>query len=407
MKLVEIILGEMENVNKAQKNFIIILMKTMMIIYGKINFSSLARYSGLSEKTFRRWFKKPFDFIEFNAKAIARVIRPVDEAIAAFDPSFINKSGSSTWGKDFFWNGCAARAERGLELISCAIISVAHNTAYALATDQTPLLKKRSERDKDDPSRIDIYLNFIKKLSTTIKKYTNFFVCDGFFAKKTFVDGIVEMGFSFIGKLRCDVDLKMIYTSAQKAGPGRPKKFAGKCDMSKLQGFEFAAKFDEEIDLFSGIFYQPALQRTIKVVVAQRTNKNRIGTMFLFSTDLCIDPVKIFIYYKARFQIEFVFRDAKQHVGLADCQSRNKESLWFHQNVSCAVLNLIKIQDFFDRTIDEKNKSFSISSYKVRYHNKNMIESFFHKLGFGLTSEKLIPVFQQMLNYGAIQFRKG
>ena len=29
--------------------------------------------------------------------------------------------------------------------------------------------------------------------------------------------------------------------------------------------------------------------------------------------------------YKARFQIEFVFRDAKQYTGLMDCQSRKQK----------------------------------------------------------------------------------
>jgi len=50
-------------------------MKTIVSIYGKINFRSLSRYSGLAEKTFRRWFKTVFDFAEFNQQFPLKIFR--------------------------------------------------------------------------------------------------------------------------------------------------------------------------------------------------------------------------------------------------------------------------------------------------------------------------------------------
>ncbi|WP_051036494.1 transposase [Pleurocapsa sp. PCC 7327] len=50
----------------------------------------------------------------------------------------------------------------------------------------------------------------------------------------------------------------------------------------------------------------------------------------LFSTDLELDAYSIYLYYKARFQIEFLFRDGKQFTGLADCQARDLTKLDFH-----------------------------------------------------------------------------
>ena len=40
--------------------------------------------------------------------------------------------------------------------------------------------------------------------------------------------------------------------------------------------------------------------------------------MLLYSTDLALVPKRLFHLYRARFQIEFAFRDAKQHLGLND-----------------------------------------------------------------------------------------
>ena len=409
MKLIEIILSEMTNISKPQKKFFITLMKTIVSTYGKINFRSLSRYSGIAEKTFRRWFKKIFDFCEFNSKAINKVITPRSDIIAAFDQSFEGKSGKNTWGKDYFWNGCASKAEKGLELVLCAIIDVGKNTAYALAAEQTPATnnpkEKKVMKKNDYFTRMDIYLDCIKKVCLKVLQFTNYFAFDGYFAKKKFVDGVVEMGFNFIGKLRCDANLKILYVGEQKNGPGRPKKFSGKCNINELQGFSFECDVDDKTKIYSGIFYHVSLERNIRVVAVKYLRKNKIGTALLFSTDLLLAPFKIFSYYKARFQIEFVFRDAKQYTGLGDCQSRNKESLHYHFNASFTALNLVKIQDQLEQKEYEKNKPFSMLSYKVRYYNESLIDRFFSKLAPSVTLIKSSPIFREVLNYGTINFR--
>ena len=53
----------------------------------------------------------------------------------------------------------------------------------------------------------------------------------------------------------------------------------------------------------------------------------------LFSTDLNTGPLLIERYYQGRFQIEFLFRDAKQFTGLAHCQSTKRE--FDHQHSTC------------------------------------------------------------------------
>jgi hypothetical protein len=409
MKLLEMILDEMIDVSKPQKKFFALLIKTIISIYGKVNFRSLSRYSGVAEKTFRRWFKKPFDFSEFNSRAIDKVVTQESNMVAAFDQSFEEKAGKKTWGKDYFWNGCASRAEKGLEMGLCAIIDIDKNAAYALASEQTPQLERTNDKTKqsksDDFTRINFYLECIEKLKSKILKYTKYFAFDGYFTKKKFVDGVVEMGFNFIGKLRCDADLKIIYTGERKKGPGRPKRFVGKCNVSELQEFTFERDIDDKTKLYSGIFYHASLERKIKVVAVRYIHKDTIGTALLFSTDLGLEAFKIFCFYKARFQIEFIFRDAKQHIGLGDCQSRSKESIHFHFNSCFAALNLVKIQDQLDRAENEKTISFSMASYKARYHNESLIDRFFSKLAPGVTLIKSSPVFQAVVNYGVINFR--
>ncbi len=48
-----------------------------------------------------------------------------------------------------------------------------------------------------------------------------------------------------------------------------------------------------------------------------------------FSTDLTLDAHTVLKHYRSRFQIEFLYRDAKQHTGLEDVQARSENKLDF------------------------------------------------------------------------------
>ena len=87
----------------------------------------------------------------------------------------------------------------------------------------------------------------------------------------------------------------------------------------------------------------------------------------------------IFNMYRSRFQIEFIFRDAKQFTGLTDCQARSKETLNFHFNASLTTLNLLKKKDR-ETCEDSKSKVCSIASWKARYFNEHLMDQFISNL---------------------------
>ncbi len=106
-------------------------------------------------------------------------------------------------------------------------------------------------------------------------------------------------------------------------------------------------------------------------------------------------------YYKARFQIEFIFRDAKQFTGLCDCQARCEESLDFHFNASLAALNLAKIEarNEYDQM---KNFTFSMASIKTRNFNLHMVDTIISMLELDPNLIKYHPDFDKVFAYGAI-----
>jgi len=88
----------------------------------------------LNEKTYRRWFGKKLDSIEFNRLGIQEIMPATHEKIAALDASFMEKSGEKTYGLGKFYNSKQSKAENGWEISTLAVIDVDYNTAYHLTT---------------------------------------------------------------------------------------------------------------------------------------------------------------------------------------------------------------------------------------------------------------------------------
>ena len=106
-------------------------------------------------------------------------------------------------------------------------------------------------------------------------------------------------------------------------------------------------------------------------------------------------------YYQSRFQIEFVFRDAKQYTGLTDCQSTNSKSIQTHLNASFTTLNLIKLEDRITSGV-ETQKVISIASWKRLKFNQRYMKLLFCHLGFELKQQKILCTFNKFSDYGAI-----
>lgn len=406
MKLIEIILNKMIGIGKRKKDFMIKLFTVILSMYGKVNFASMSRYSGMNEKTFRRWFRKDFNFEECNFNIADTVIKDGEECVSAFDPSFLEKAGKFTHGLGKHWNSCASKVQKGIEICVAAVISVKRNSALTLSCMQTPSkedIKAGKTSEEIDATRVDFYLSCISAVRDRILKFTKYMTVDGYFTKQKFINGLLLLGLNVIGKLRVDAHLKMIYTGPRRVGRGRPKKYKGKSKISELEGFSYETDVvcdGEVVKLYSGIFYCPFLGLNIKAIALVKEN----ATCVLYSTDTALGSLRIYTYYKARYQIEFIFRDGKQHTGLADCQSRDKDTLHFHFNISLSALNLVKAEEMIDNDANATERPFSMASYKAINHNEMMIERFSSMLDLDLSKIKLNPNYNELRNYGVISY---
>ena len=390
-QIVRNILSGTEGLKAVRKNALIHIFTLFIALPGRVNFLAMARRGRFSEKTYRNHFERKFDFFDFNKQLAKQFCSP--HRIIAGDCSFIPKAGKRTPHIDKFWSGCASRAMPGLEISSLAVVDVDANTAIHLECEQTP------GNLPDSESRIDFYADQVVRRAEDLKELADYFVYDGAAAKKKFADGIVEhTGLHLVSKLRRDANLRYLYTGSRRPGPGQPKQYDGKIQWKSLELDRFDICYeDNEIIIYTAVVNSVSLKRDIRIAYIR--GKGSDSYAVLFSTDTNLDGFLIYKYYKARFQIEFLFRDAKQYTGLTHCQARSENKLYFHFNSSLTTVSIAKADFYGDA--ENQGAPFSMRGITDYYSAKLFLDRILSKLDIELVSDKFDFDYEELLNTAA------
>lgn len=354
--LTEQILRKMSGIGQVQLSFFSNLVYQWLSLRGRYTFENLTRQGFLNAMSYRRHFSKPFNFASFNHLLIEQYCS--EEKIVVFDPSYISKSGKFTEGLGKFWSGCAQSVKWGLEIAVIGISDVKNHTAFHYCAAQTIL--------SEGQSQMDFYITLIQLYATDLRKLSKYIVVDAFFAKNSFVNAMLKVDLQVITRLRDDAALWYLYNGPKREGRGRPTKYAGKVKLRELNTQYFALiESTDNHHAYEAIVFSKSFKRTLKVVVVHNIKADgSIKNCKTFAcTDMTLNGLKIWQYYKLRFQQEFLFRDGKQFTGLNHCQSRKKERLAFQFNFSLTVLSIAKITHWL-RLPGDNRPSFSIQDIK-------------------------------------------
>lgn len=405
MTIVNNILNQMPAVGQPQRKFLEILFATILVLRGRVNFRNLSRYCDYSERTIARQFRRSFDWAEFHQRVLSAALDPGSEIISVQDASFIAKSGKQTFGLGHFFNSCAGRPERGLEISTLAVVDVTHRCALTLAVAQTrPAHNKAATKQEQEETLIDFYNKQLSENRHRLPAAVKYHCVDGYFAKKKYIDEVVRLSLHPITKLRCDANCRFLFTGPHPKRRGRRRKYDGKVSFQDLSRFEYLGtiKDEEHLHLYTSIVWHVSLKRRLRVVVVvNRKDPAKPRYIVLASTDLELDGHKLVELYSARFQIEFLFRDSKQFTGLSQCQARGEAALDFHVNASLATLNLVRAEELIAHS-DNSSHVFSMSSWKQRQFNERLLDLFIEKLALDPTWVKNHPCYDELRTYGAI-----
>lgn len=380
----EIVASALNRTAKIRKNFESFFIETMILIltiYGRLNFLSMARHGDSCESRFRQNFKKKFDWCAFNG---GMLLEESGHTIAiALDHSFICKSGKKTPGLGRYWSGSDGMAKRGLEILGFAQVAAGVGDARFLFAVQTIPLSTKGRtpfylehmKDKRDNQTAKC-LRAIYGHKEQLLEISRLLVGDCLFASYNFVTGASRLGFSVVSRLRDDAVLQYLYTGPQKAGRGRPKELDGTVDIHNLRNDIFVSEEvdvdGEKVILYSATVKGKSLKRKIKTVIVEIQRGGKVIRKILFSTDLEMAASDIFLIYHSRFQIEFLYRDAKQNTGLEHWQSTDADRLSFGYNASLSAVNVAR--ETADRIYEATGRRLSVASVKRVLHNASLYQ---------------------------------
>ncbi|MBI5218510.1 MAG: transposase [Bacteroidia bacterium] len=398
--LVCAIIDKMGNINKSRKKFLTHIFILYLGLRGRYNFLGMERYGQNSEQTYRNNFEKQFDFLTFNTELIRRSCSK--NLITVFDPSYIPKSGKKTEHIGTFWSGCAQKAKRGLEIGGFAVVDLENNTAFSLEAVQTPTAQELNPKGK---TLVSHYASLTIERKDILLSFSKYQVVDGYFAKREYIIPVTtETDLEIISKLRNDANLSYVYKGQPTGRQGRPKVLDGKIKMTQVDKRKIRYCYqDDESVVYEGIVYNKTLKRKIKIAYVEKLKRVQSKEKYavLFSTDLELSGQQIYLYYKSRFQIEFLYRDAKQFTGLTHCQAQGANKLYFHFNMSLSAVSLAKVIHYL-KIPKEKRGAFSMSDIKTMYLNKIVADRIISNLKIDLTCKKNRRAYLNSLWFGKI-----
>ena len=392
--LIGTILRKMSGIGNCQGRFITHIMLLYLRLRGRYNFENMSRYGSYSEKTYRTNFSKQFDWKTFNRELIRE--KCSKELVWIFDPSYVAKSGKHTPGVGYFWSGCAGSVKWGIEITGLAIGNVVNHTAMHYQAQQTQSLKAGE-------SLLAYYAGQLSGQASQLKQVSEVVVADAFFSKKEFVDSMSAAQLTLVSRLRKGIYLRYAFVGEQKGGRGAKKKYGDKIDVKNLSQAHFTLFQDEpDYRCYQGIAHIRALKRWCKVVIKQVLKGGEITKVLVyFSTDTQHSGAQVLQFYRLRYQIEFLYRDAKQFTGLTHSQSRQEEALAFHFNLSLTTLNIAKATHWLSRSLPERTP-FSMADVKCLYFNEMMLDRIISIYGKDPLIEKNNPCIDQLYKLGTI-----
>lgn len=390
-KVLSTIFANMPHISKWQQRFLTVLLTTVFALRGRLTFTNLARFSPLHEHTFRRNFEKFFDWIEFNL-AVLSLASESGQVIGALDCTVVAKSGKKTYGLDRFWSSSDSTTVRGLEVSVLALIETDTQARFALDAVQTP---PNLSDCPDTYSRVDFYMEQFSDCAASLPE-VKYFVADGYYAKEKVFRAFTRQDRYLVTRLRSDANLRYLYHGPRKSGPGAPKQYDGKVRFDDLDRFRYVGTLADKphIALYTKRLNSPYFKRDFRVVVMVNTGDG--SYVILASTDTAQSSREVVRFYRLRFQIELLFRDAKQFAGLADCQARSQEKLDFHFNMSLAAVNVARLEMVLSE------EALSLTSYVRQAYNGWLVLQLLLQLGlnrrFGLNH----PQVERVIRMGSI-----
>lgn len=386
------------------------IVKALLAMTGRVTLLGISRWAGKggSYRTVQRFFAEKITWTQLYWQFfLSQLYRSGREYILGGDECIVTKSGKKTYGLDRFFSGLLNQVVPSIAIFTLSLIDVKERRSYPIQVEQVVRSEaekaaakakkelrsaKQKARVKGKPGRpkgsknrdktlveltpeLQRIQNLVKKQLTIFQGLLSitYLVLDGHFGNNNALQMVRQCGLHLISKLRCDAALHFVYQGAY-AGKGPPRKYGDKINYAKLPDeYLVATKTDQKIAtrIFQTQMLHHEFAQRLNVVIIHKTNikTGACAHVILFSSDLELSYDKIVDYYRLRFQLEFNFRDAKQHWGLEDWMNTKEVPLTNALNLSLFMVNVSQVLLAEFRKTDPESSVLDLKAYcrAVRY----------------------------------------
>jgi putative transposase len=395
----------------------------------------LSRYCEYSLRQIFRFLAVPHKWLEMRISLFKTFIYDKNgHYIVAVDEVVEGKSGAASFGLARFYSSCQQKTIKGISFFALSLINITTKSSSLLnilqvvySEDDKKRIARKKEKIEAGKIRTQEKRNLPKgrpKKENTAKQETtkqetasstaSFRVFKALFEssllllKKTIsaikiTHLVADCAYSGLDYLQialennCFLISKMKSTTAlyepaqaESGKRGRPKTYGKKIDLQNIDQ-KYLKKTEEKQGNVYKYYQFEALNKSLKgvklnIVVLIIINKNKwcgnpqISTNVWFSNDLRLSYETLLQYYSLRFQIEFHFRDTKQHFGLADFKNYKEQNLVNFVNLSFTMCLLSKIILEKYRA-ETKNPKASILDLKIMYNAQFTAQKIIKYLG--------------------------
>jgi putative transposase len=352
----------------------------ILVMSGRVTMLGISRWAGPggSYRTVQRFFSQALPWaMLFWVFFRQHVYRPDEVYLLAGDEVVATKAGKHTHGLDRFFSSLYGKPVPGLAFFTLSLVSTqqrrsfpirveqvvrsaaekAASKARADAKQQTPATAKRrpgrpkgrKNTPKADVPRTPELMRITGMLDALLKLIAGFLpltylLLDGHFGHHNALQMARQSHLHLISTLRCDAALYLPYTGPY-AGRGPHRKYGSKLDYHNMPE-KYLKETTVEGPIHTRVYQAQLLHREfaqpLNVVIIVKTNLHTLAQAhaILFSSDLTLAYTSLVDYYGLRFQIEFNFRDAKQHWGLEDFMNVTPTGVTNAANLSLFMVNV-------------------------------------------------------------------
>jgi len=379
-------------------------------VTGRVTMLSLSRWAGDggSYRTIQRFFSSCLPWPQlFWLFFRSHLFDPSDVYLLAGDETVVTKSGKHTHGLDRFFASLYGKPVPGLAFFTLSLISTKQRRSFPIvleqvirsaaqkkspATQTTPeastALPKRSggrpkgsrTQNKTEPLLSPELTHIQHMLRSLVARIAGviapcYLVMDGHFGTNAAMQMVRQCHLHLITKLRCDSELYLVYQGPQ-AACGRRRKYGERFSFHAPPAHTLqntSTQNQIETRIYQSEMLHKSFGTPINVVVIVKTHliTKRRAHVVLVTSDLSLGYETLIEYYGLRYQIEFNFRDAKQHWGLEDWMNVTEAAVTNSANLS---LFLVNVSQRLVRDKRHEQADSSVLDLKAEYRGSKYVE---------------------------------